>query len=133
MHKNVHFHVKVIIFLYKITEKHSNFYDLKEEERNMFKITSANGISTANQDIVPVMRAFTTLDGTDDTIKPFRPASIYLECDALTNVKINGENSVFLLQGADGAYTIDFGRFDILVNKLEIVNAGINWRATFLF
>jgi hypothetical protein len=98
-----------------------------------YRITSANGTSTANQDIIPVMRASTTLNGTDDSINPFRPKKLHFEATTNTTIKVNGENATFLTVDINGAFVIDFEKYDVVIKSLVVVDAGIVWKATFLF
>jgi len=94
------------------------------------RITSANGKTTAvNQEIVSVMKTFTSINGKSDL---FRPTTLYLECDINTSIFVNGENAVFLKK-SDSGYAINLGNYDIIPKTLVIGNSGVTWRATFLF
>ena len=53
----------------------------------MNRITSASGTTSgANVDIVPLMRAMTSLNGTEDQFYPFRPRELALTCNLQTNI-----------------------------------------------
>lgn len=96
----------------------------------MYRITSANGTtSVANEDIMTVMRTFTT-----ESAEGFRVKSLYLECATDTTIKVNGENATFLkIDSATDKYFIDLGKYDVIVKTLTITTSGTVWRATFLY
>jgi hypothetical protein len=98
----------------------------------MYRIVSANGTSSgANQDIVPTMKTFTLLNGTDTKLKI---KALYLECDTATNIKVNEDGNTVLRQDpSTGKYTINFENYDVLVGILKIETTGTVWRATFLY
>ena len=99
----------------------------------MNRVLSASGTTTAvNQDIVSVMRGFTTL-GSDDTIEPFRPKMTYFECSSETTININGEGNVFLKETEEGVYSLTLGYGDVNIKTLQIANNGVAWKTTFLF
>jgi len=100
-----------------------------------YRLTSADGTTgVANEEIVSKMRVFTTLDGSDDSINPFRPKSLYLECVADTSIYVNGENATALKEDlSTGMFYINLDKYDIIIKTLKLGAIGTAWKATFLF
>jgi hypothetical protein len=86
------------------------------------RITSANGTTVgAEEEIVSVMRTFTTLNYTEDKFNPFRPKSLYLECDTETAIYVNGENATSLKEDlSTGKFFINLGLYNIVVKTLKL-------------
>ena len=100
----------------------------------MNRIKSASGTTSGvNQNIVPIMRATTKLNGVSDTIDPFRIKAIVLSFTTNTTININGEGSVSLKLDSNGQYTISLDEGDVLIKTLTVADTGKVWTATFLF
>ena len=105
----------------------------------MRRLSHANGLSTAGQDLNPVMRTFTTLpQGVDsqgtsqDVYYPFRPTISYFEADIATTININGEGEVPLKSDGLGGFILTLEEH--MTTPKTIVIADIcNWECTFLF
>lgn len=98
----------------------------------MYKIKSANGTTVGtNQDIIPVMRAQTSFNGTSDEVNPFRPKRMTLSFTTNTTINVNGEGTTTLELDYNGNYTINLD--GINVKTLTVADAGKVWKATFLF
>ena len=100
----------------------------------MNRIKSANGTTSgANQDIMPIMRATTKLNGIADSIDPFRVKALVLSFTTNTTININGEGSVSLKLDSNGQYTISLDEGDVLIKTLTVADNNKAWTATFLF
>lgn len=107
----------------------------------MMRLSSASGTSSVSQDLIPVMRTFTTLpqgqssNGVDyDTYHPFRPILSYLEADGPVNININGQGDVPLKDDGTGVYKLNFEvEKGMITPRTLTVDAVVNWECTFLF
>jgi len=98
----------------------------------MNRITSADGVSVVGEDLIPAMRAFTSIAGKDDKYYTFRPTMSYFESDIATTVSINGENPIPLKFDGVDRYTMTLDVGMVLIKSFVITNV-VSWQATFLY
>jgi len=98
----------------------------------MKRILTVSGTSTALQDLMPIMRAQTTLALKDDTYYPFRPTISYFESDALTSLDFNGEGDTILKDDGTGVFLITLEQ-GMVTTKTLVIKDAVNWTATILF
>jgi len=100
----------------------------------MYRIKSATGTTTgADEEIMALVRAQTTLAGTEDKYNPFRPKAMSISCDTDTTIDINYEGFTYLKLDSNEEYSLNLAEHDIVIKSLKIATTGTTWKLTFLF
>jgi len=100
----------------------------------MYRIKSATGTTVgADEEIMAIVRAQTSLAGTEDKYNPFRPKAISISCATDTTIDINYEGFTYLQLDANGQYSLNLAEHNVIVKSLKIATAGTVWKLTFLF